>query len=89
MSVKHRLPPEEEVDTSFIVILFQIFGFLICMGIILAIGNSIWESRIGRNFQVFLPWTQIQSSASFSGFLTFWSYIIILNTVVPISLYVR
>jgi magnesium-transporting ATPase (P-type) len=25
----------------------------------------------------------------FSGFLTFWSYIIILNTVVPISLYVR
>lgn len=89
MSVKHSLPLEEEVDTSFIGILFQIFGFLICMGIILAIGNSIWESRIGRNFQVFLPWTQIQSSAGFSGFLTFWSYIIILNTVVPISLYVR
>ncbi|MEQ2206599.1 hypothetical protein XENOCAPTIV_000480, partial [Xenoophorus captivus] len=30
----------------------------------------------------------LQSSAVFSGFLTFWSYIIILNTVVPISLYV-
>ncbi|KAK7891041.1 hypothetical protein WMY93_023004 [Mugilogobius chulae] len=28
------------------------------------------------------------TNAVFSGFLTFWSYIIILNTVVPISLYV-
>nr|XP_046249228.1 probable phospholipid-transporting ATPase IM isoform X1 [Scatophagus argus] len=65
-----------------------IFAFLICMGVILAIGNTIWESWIGRNFQVFLPWDEFQNSAVFSGFLTFWSYIIILNTVVPISLYV-
>ena len=59
------------------------------MGVILAIGNTIWESRVGRRFQVFLPWTEFLSSAVFSGFLTFWSYVIILNTVVPISLYVR
>lgn len=59
------------------------------MAAILAVGNSIWESCIGINFQVFLPLDDIQSSAVFSGFLTFWSYIIILNTVVPISLYVR
>ncbi|TKS73585.1 putative phospholipid-transporting ATPase IM [Collichthys lucidus] len=65
-----------------------ILAFLICMGVILAIGNTIWESQIGRNFQVFLPWNEFQRSAVFSGFLTFWSYIIILNTVVPISLYV-
>lgn len=69
--------------------IFQIFALLICMGVILAIGNTIWESRVGRNFQVFLPWSEYQTSAVFSGFLTFWSYIIILNTVVPISLYVR
>lgn len=69
--------------------IFQIFAFLICMGVILAVGNTIWESWIGRDFQVFLPWDEIQSSAVFSGFLNFWSYIIILNTVVPISLYVR
>uniref|UniRef100_A0A3Q2D3L1 Phospholipid-transporting ATPase n=1 Tax=Cyprinodon variegatus TaxID=28743 RepID=A0A3Q2D3L1_CYPVA len=67
---------------------FQIFAFLICMGVILAIGNTIWETYIGRGFQVFLPSEEFQSSAVFSGFLTFWSYIIILNTVVPISLYV-
>lgn len=68
---------------------FQIFAFLICMGVILGMGNTIWESRIGRNFQAFLPLSELQSSAVFSGFLTFWSYIINLNTVVPISLYVR
>uniref|UniRef100_A0A3B4VJU2 Phospholipid-transporting ATPase n=1 Tax=Seriola dumerili TaxID=41447 RepID=A0A3B4VJU2_SERDU len=76
------------IDKLMNTLVLWIFAFLICMGVILAIGNSIWESRIGRNFQVFLPWNQIQSSAGFSGFLTFWSYIIILNTVVPISLYV-
>lgn len=59
------------------------------MGVVLAIGNTVWESWIGRNFQVFLPWAESQRSAVFSGFLAFWSYIIILNTVVPISLYVR
>ena len=40
-------------------------------------------------FQVYLPWDEAVDSAFFSGFLSFWSYIIILNTVVPISLYVR
>lgn len=67
----------------------QIFGFLICMGIILAIGNTIWEEIVGKNFWTYLLWDELLSSAVFSGFLTFWSYIIILNTVVPISLYVR
>ncbi|KAF7663742.1 hypothetical protein LDENG_00202030 [Lucifuga dentata] len=76
------------IDKLMNTLVLWIFAFLICMGIILAIGNAIWESWIGRNFQVFLPWDEFQSSAVFSGFLTFWSYIIILNTVVPISLYV-
>nr|XP_019934833.1 PREDICTED: probable phospholipid-transporting ATPase IM [Paralichthys olivaceus] len=76
------------IDKLMNTLVLWIFAFLICMGVILAIGNTIWESRIGRSFQVFLPWTEFQSSAVFSGFLTFWSYIINLNTVVPISLYV-
>ncbi|KAF1386854.1 hypothetical protein PFLUV_G00099180 [Perca fluviatilis] len=76
------------IDKLMNTLVLWIFAFLICMGVILAIGNTIWESWIGRNFQVFLPWNTFQSSAVFSGFLTFWSYIIILNTVVPISLYV-
>lgn len=67
----------------------QIFGFLICMGIILAIGNTIWEQSVGSDFWAYLQWKELTVNAIFSGFLTFWSYIIILNTVVPISLYVR
>ncbi|NXY80235.1 AT8B2 ATPase, partial [Glareola pratincola] len=66
----------------------QIFGFLVCMGVILAIGNAIWEHEVGVCFQIYLPWDEGVHSAFFSGFLSFWSYIIILNTVVPISLYV-
>uniref|UniRef100_A0A671NFQ8 Phospholipid-transporting ATPase n=1 Tax=Sinocyclocheilus anshuiensis TaxID=1608454 RepID=A0A671NFQ8_9TELE len=65
-----------------------IFGFLICMGIILAIGNTIWEQKVGSNFWEYLQWKELTINAVFSGFLTFWSYVIILNTVVPISLYV-
>uniref|UniRef100_A0AAQ5X6X6 Phospholipid-transporting ATPase n=1 Tax=Amphiprion ocellaris TaxID=80972 RepID=A0AAQ5X6X6_AMPOC len=76
------------IDKLMNTLVLWIFAFLICMGVILAIGNTIWENWIGRNFEVFLPWDEFQSSAVFSGFLTFWSYIIILNTVVPISLYV-
>ncbi|XP_048825243.1 probable phospholipid-transporting ATPase IM isoform X2 [Brienomyrus brachyistius] len=65
-----------------------IFGFLLCMGVILAIGNSIWEEKVGGKFRVYLLWDEVLNNAVFSGFLTFWSYVIILNTVVPISLYV-
>ncbi|XP_050653086.1 probable phospholipid-transporting ATPase IM isoform X5 [Macaca thibetana thibetana] len=76
------------IDRLMNTLVLWIFGFLICLGIILAIGNSIWESQIGDQFRTFLFWNEGEKSSVFSGFLTFWSYIIILNTVVPISLYV-
>ncbi|XP_028263560.1 phospholipid-transporting ATPase ID isoform X2 [Parambassis ranga] len=76
------------IDKLMNTLVLWIFALLICMGVILAIGNTVWETWIGRSFQVFLLWDEFHSSAVFSGFLTFWSYIIILNTVVPISLYV-
>ncbi|TWW76011.1 Phospholipid-transporting ATPase ID [Takifugu flavidus] len=76
------------IDKLMNTLVLLIFAFLIFMGAILAIGNTIWESLVGVNFQDYLPWDTVQRNAVFSGFLTFWSYIIILNTVVPISLYV-
>ncbi|KAK1789851.1 hypothetical protein P4O66_015724 [Electrophorus voltai] len=76
------------IDKLMNTLVLWIFGFLICMGIILAIGNTIWEQKVGGNFWEHLRWDHLLSSAVFSGFLTFWSYVIILNTVVPISLYV-
>ncbi|NWX94552.1 AT8B2 ATPase, partial [Nothoprocta pentlandii] len=76
------------IDRLMNTLVLWIFGFLVCMGVILAIGNAIWEHEVGARFQVYLPWPEGVHSAFFSGFLSFWSYIIILNTVVPISLYV-
>lgn len=55
---------------------------------ILAIGNYFWETNTGSHFTAFLPRPD-SNDAGLSAFLTFWSYVIILNTVVPISLYVR
>ncbi|XP_058279766.1 phospholipid-transporting ATPase ID isoform X5 [Hirundo rustica] len=77
------------IDRLMNTLVLWIFGFLVCMGVILAIGNAIWEHEVGVCFQIYLPWDEGVHSAFFSGFLSFWSYIIILNTVVPISLYVR
>ncbi|XP_009071430.1 PREDICTED: phospholipid-transporting ATPase ID-like, partial [Acanthisitta chloris] len=76
------------IDRLMNTLVLWIFGFLVCMGVILAIGNAIWEHKVGVCFQIYLPWDEGVHSAAFSGFLSFWSYIIILNTVVPISLYV-
>ncbi|XP_062308024.1 phospholipid-transporting ATPase ID-like [Osmerus eperlanus] len=75
------------IDRLMNVLVLCIFGFLAFMCTILAICNSIWEVHLGSEFTVYLP-RQEGVSSGFSGFLTFWSYVIILNTVVPISLYV-
>ncbi|XP_041855746.1 phospholipid-transporting ATPase ID-like [Melanotaenia boesemani] len=75
------------IDRLMNVLVLCIFGFLVVMCTILAIGNCIWEIKEGSEFTVFLP-REDGNNAGFSAFLTFWSYIIILNTVVPISLYV-
>ncbi|KAM3610173.1 uncharacterized protein V6R79_000083 [Siganus canaliculatus] len=75
------------VDRLMNVLVLCIFGFLAFMCTILAIGNYLWELNEGSEFTVFLP-RQDGNNAGFSAFLTFWSYVIILNTVVPISLYV-
>ncbi|KAJ8380655.1 hypothetical protein SKAU_G00014330 [Synaphobranchus kaupii] len=75
------------IDRLMNALVLCIFGFLAVMCTILAIGNGIWEQQEGSKFTAFLP-RQDGVGSSFSGFLTFWSYVIILNTVVPISLYV-
>uniref|UniRef100_A0A8C3YFA4 Phospholipid-transporting ATPase n=1 Tax=Catagonus wagneri TaxID=51154 RepID=A0A8C3YFA4_9CETA len=68
--------------------LLSIFLFLGSMCFILAIGHCIWENKKGYYFQDFLPWKEYVSSSVVSATLIFWSYFIILNTMVPISLYV-
>nr|XP_023698970.1 phospholipid-transporting ATPase ID-like [Paramormyrops kingsleyae] len=76
------------IDRLMNTLVLWIFGFLVCMGVILAIGNAVWEKEVGFLFQSYLPWDPPVDNFLFSAFLAFWSYVIILNTVVPISLYV-
>jgi phospholipid-translocating ATPase len=61
---------------------------------ICTIACGIWESFRGYLFQMYLPWESFISKDRHTGalsisLLVFLSYLIILNTVVPISLYVR
>ena len=54
---------------------------------------GFWESFVGFDFRSYLPWETYVSTERHIGaleisLLVFLSYIIILNTVVPISLYV-
>ncbi|KAF3839746.1 hypothetical protein F7725_018463 [Dissostichus mawsoni] len=76
------------IDRLMNTLVLWIFGFLVCMGVILALGNAVWEREVGFLFQSYLPWDPPVDNFLFSAFLSFWSYVIILNTVVPISLYV-
>ncbi|XP_068614201.1 phospholipid-transporting ATPase ID [Brachionichthys hirsutus] len=76
------------IDRLMNTLVLWIFCFLVCMGVILAVGNAVWEREVGSRFQSYLPWDPPVDNFLFSAFLSFWSYIIILNTVVPISLYV-
>uniref|UniRef100_A0A669CC41 Phospholipid-transporting ATPase n=1 Tax=Oreochromis niloticus TaxID=8128 RepID=A0A669CC41_ORENI len=72
-------------NSWFLMVLFStsiscVYIFLLCLD------GKVTDSLI--NILSTLTVVCASISAVFSGFLTFWSYIIILNTVVPISLYV-
>lgn len=66
------------VYTIFVVLI------LVCAG--LAIGNTYWYEDIGS--KAWYLYDGKDQTASYRGFLSFWGYIIVLNTMVPISLYV-
>ncbi|UJR15621.1 hypothetical protein I4U23_002557 [Adineta vaga] len=74
-------------------IILGIFFFLLVMCAIMTICCGFWESFVGYDFRMYLPWetyisTDQRIGALEKSLLVFLSYIIILNTVVPISLYV-
>ncbi|XP_077593594.1 phospholipid-transporting ATPase ID-like isoform X2 [Stigmatopora nigra] len=75
------------VDHLMNVLVLCIFGFLASMCSVLTVGNAIWETLEGCPFTAFLP-REAGVDGPLSSFLSFWSYVIVLNTVVPISLYV-
>ncbi|XP_050059932.1 phospholipid-transporting ATPase ID isoform X1 [Aphis gossypii] len=76
---------------NFLIIGIVLFLFLLCLSCM--IGSVIWEYKTGWYFQMYLPWDSLVPSDRIAGSITigtlvFFSYAIVLNTLVPISLYV-
>lgn len=69
-------------------LVWWIFLTLVVLSTISAILNGVWEGSTGNNFQIYLPWEPEAPNPAMAGFLVFWSFLILLNTLVPISLYV-
>lgn len=88
------------IDRLMNVLIIGIFCFLALMCLICTVACGVWETIIGYDFQKYLPWDDYipgslngksgskNAGAAVIALLVFLSYVIILNTVVPISLYV-
>ncbi|XP_053505016.1 phospholipid-transporting ATPase IC [Ictalurus furcatus] len=75
-----------KIDYLMNYMVYSIFVMLILICAGLAIGHTFWYEAIGSN--AWYLYDGLNQSSSYRGFLTFWGYIIVLNTMVPISLYV-
>ncbi|KAJ8918051.1 hypothetical protein NQ315_011507 [Exocentrus adspersus] len=81
------------IDRLLNFLIIGIVFFLLSMCLFCMVACGIWESLVGQYFQTFLPWDTLVPSEPLGGatiiaLLVFFSYAIVLNTVVPISLYV-
>uniref|UniRef100_A0A8C9L1C5 P-type phospholipid transporter n=1 Tax=Panthera tigris altaica TaxID=74533 RepID=A0A8C9L1C5_PANTA len=75
-----------KIDYLMNYMVYTIFVVLILLSAGLAIGHAYWEAQVG-NYSWYL-YDGEDFTPSYRGFLNFWGYIIVLNTMVPISLYV-
>ncbi|XP_040013962.1 phospholipid-transporting ATPase IC [Xiphias gladius] len=75
-----------KIDELMNYMVYTIFLLLILVSAGLAIGHTFWYEEIGS--KAWYLYDGKNQDASHRGFLSFWGYIIVLNTMVPISLYV-
>ncbi|CAJ1071117.1 phospholipid-transporting ATPase IC [Xyrichtys novacula] len=75
-----------KIDELMNYMVYTIFVLLILVAAGLAIGHTFWYEEIGS--KAWYLYDGKDQDASYRGFLSFWGYIIVLNTMVPISLYV-
>ncbi|XP_022106465.1 phospholipid-transporting ATPase ID-like isoform X2 [Acanthaster planci] len=73
----------DRMVNKLVLVIFLIL-FVLCL--ICSIACSVWEANYGDVFQAYLPWEY--DSPAIIATLVFFSYVIVLNTLVPISLYV-
>lgn len=77
-----------KMDKLMNVMVLSIFAFLFFLCLLCAFGSAIWNTQTGGDFQIYLPWETFTKTPAAIGALGFLSFIILLNTLVPISLYV-
>ncbi|KAK5900490.1 hypothetical protein CgunFtcFv8_025448 [Champsocephalus gunnari] len=75
-----------KIDELMNYMVYSIFVLLILVAAGLAIGHAFWYDEIGS--KAWYLFDGKNQDANHRGFLSFWGYIIVLNTMVPISLYV-
>ncbi|KAG8197767.1 hypothetical protein JTE90_006808 [Oedothorax gibbosus] len=82
------------LDRLLNLLIIGIVFFLLSMCLFCTIACGVWETVTGQHFRLYLPWdnlvptNNVTSGATVISLLVFFSYAIVLNTVVPISLYV-
>ncbi|RWS09297.1 phospholipid-transporting ATPase ID-like protein, partial [Dinothrombium tinctorium] len=83
------------LDRLLNLLILGIVFVLVSMCLFCTIACGVWETVTGQHFQVYLPWdakavpqNDPKGGAAIIAVLIFFSYAIVLNTVVPISLYV-
>ncbi|XP_059845663.1 phospholipid-transporting ATPase IC [Hypanus sabinus] len=77
-----------KIDQLMNYMVYMIFVLLILSSTGLAIGHTFWQSEIGNFSRSWYLEDGATDTPTYRGFITFWGYIIVLNTMVPISLYV-
>lgn len=75
-----------KIDELMNYMVYTIFALLILVSAGLAIGHTYWYEAIGT--KAWYLFDGKNQTPGYRGFLSFWGYIIVLNTMVPISLYV-
>ncbi|XP_072924288.1 phospholipid-transporting ATPase IC isoform X2 [Hemitrygon akajei] len=66
-----------------LLVLFILGG--ICF--LLAVGSAVWEMKVGEKAPYLV--TKLKNfTPGYQGFLAFWGYVIIMNSILPMSLYV-
>uniref|UniRef100_A0A8C7Z3I6 Phospholipid-transporting ATPase n=1 Tax=Oryzias sinensis TaxID=183150 RepID=A0A8C7Z3I6_9TELE len=75
-----------KIDELMNYMVYTIFAVLILVAAGLGIGHTFWYEQIGS--KAWYLYDGLNYNATYRGFLSFWGYIIVLNTMVPISLYV-
>ncbi|XP_043909903.1 phospholipid-transporting ATPase IC-like [Protopterus annectens] len=74
------------IDDIMNYLIIVIFIILVVLSFFLAIGAGVWEKLNGQKASYILD-NNAKPTAAYRAFLTFWGYITVLNSVVPMALY--